>query len=1082
MQIMGADSVDYHRATVLARGDDHPGQALAYYASRGETPLLWGGAGARLLGLEGAVTDEQYSALYGPGGACDPTTGERLVHTKRPGLELVISAHKSVAELGVIGRAEDMHAIMDAERDATLAYLDELTRRLGGRRGEAAVRTPTEGLIYATARHATSRAGDPGPHDHVLLANLLRMNDDKGGWKAAVTTLWGEHLHAATMAGRVASARVAVELGYGIVADDGPSGKLGHWAVAGVPEAVMDVHSKRAAEIEAEMQRTGNHSFRARNVAARATRAPKRHQPVGDLLPRWVAEIGDTGWSVESIGQAIDREAAARRPPSPALSAEEVRSVVNQVLDADGALAARKVFTRRDVVVAVAPSLYGRDPGELTRVVDRTLADPEAVTLLRVAGASERAYATAVTIAREEAIARCVEAQVSRSNAAATSVADARVAMARAEERLGHPMTTGQREAVEAVCTSGRGVDLVVGVAGSGKTTALAAARDAFEGAGYEVVGTSTSGQAARTLSREAGIDSRTLASLNWRIAHDTLRLSSRHVAVLDEAAMTDDAALVAFLEAARVTGAKVVAVGDPRQLSSVGPGGGFEAVVRRFGGAVHVLSENVRQVDAAEREALAQLRSGKVDDAVSWYAGAGRIAVSPDRDAALDATVAGWAADVTKVSSTAMYAWRRANVAELNLRGRQAWEKLGRLSGQELVVDGTGYRVGDRVVTLAPGAGGEIVTSECGTVLAVDVARRELAATMDDGRIQRFGPQELDAAHVAHAYAITVHRSQGATVGRAPVFEDGAIHRLRRGRFGRAGGRGPGSHLEPVPAHRLGHRPGDPGARHRPRGGPGRPCSVGQPASRPAGGGAGGGGRRGPLRPQFRVLPDPEHRGPAGAQARGPGQGRGMGRVAGHAAGRGGHRLERSRTGEAGLPGPGRTRRAAGASPAAPAGNQGRRADRSSAGALRSVGGPGAGPAEGRAARGQEEPGRPPGPAQRLHALPARAPRGPPPARPPRRPDRHCRLGARPGAAGTRRHPPRTAAAERTTVGHGAGYPGHGPRPGPRDRPVNVHLEGSAAKFAVVAARYAPDAAASHGNARRTVTTKARRLGDGAR
>ena len=135
MQIMGADTVDYHRATLLARGDDHPGRALAYYASRGETPLLWGGAGARLLGLQGAVTNEQYAALYGPGGACDPTTAERLVHTKRPGLELVISAHKSVAELGVIGRAGDMHKIMDAERDATLAYLDDLTRRLGGRHG-----------------------------------------------------------------------------------------------------------------------------------------------------------------------------------------------------------------------------------------------------------------------------------------------------------------------------------------------------------------------------------------------------------------------------------------------------------------------------------------------------------------------------------------------------------------------------------------------------------------------------------------------------------------------------------------------------------------------------------------------------------------------------------------------------------------------------------------------------------------------------------------------------------------------------------------------------------------------------------
>ncbi|MGH9230223.1 MAG: MobF family relaxase [Acidimicrobiales bacterium] len=783
---MGADSVAYHRETVLARGDDHPGQALAYYAGRGETPLLWGGAGARLLGLEGAVTEEQYAAIYGPGGACDPTTGERLVRTTRPGLELVISAHKSVAELGVIGRPEHMHRIMDAERDATMAHLDELTRRMGGRRSEVAVRTPTEGFIYATARHATSRAGDPCPHDHVLVANLVRMADAKGGWKGADTALWRQHLHAATVVGRMASARMAVELGYAIVRDDGPSGKLGHWAIAGVPEVAMEAHSKRAAQIEAEMDRTGYESYRARGIAARATRAPKRHQPVGDLLPRWVAELGEVGWSVPALAQAVDREAAERRPPAPTLRPEEVRAVVNQVLDPDGALAARKVFTRRDVMVAVAPSLYGRDPGELSRVVDRTLADPEAVPLLGVAGATERAYATAMTIAREQAIARCVEAQVARYNAPATSPDAARAAAARAAAQVGHPLTAGQGKAIEAICTSGRGVELVVGLAGSGKTTALAAARDAFEVAGYEVIGTSTSGQAARTLSREAGIDSRTLASLNWRIAHGSLRLTARHVAVLDEAAMTDDAALAAFLQAAGVAGAKVVAVGDPRQLGSIGPGGGFEAVVRRFSGAVHVLTENVRQVDAGERAALAELRSGDVEAAVSWYAGAGCIAVSPDRDAALDATVAGWVADAD-AGTPAMYAWRRANVAELNRRGRAAWERLGRLSGKELVVGEVGYRAGDRIVTLAPGAGGEIVTSECGTVLAVDVERRELAATMDDGRIQRFGPEEIDAAHLAHSYAITVHRSQGATVGRAHVLEDGGGRELAYVKLSRA-------------------------------------------------------------------------------------------------------------------------------------------------------------------------------------------------------------------------------------------------------------------------------------------------------
>ena len=100
---MGADEVAYHKATVLGRADDHPGAALAYYGSRGETPLRWAGAGAVRLGLAGEVTPEAYEAAFGSGGFRDPISGDRLVGTRRPGFELVVSAHKSVAVLGVIG-------------------------------------------------------------------------------------------------------------------------------------------------------------------------------------------------------------------------------------------------------------------------------------------------------------------------------------------------------------------------------------------------------------------------------------------------------------------------------------------------------------------------------------------------------------------------------------------------------------------------------------------------------------------------------------------------------------------------------------------------------------------------------------------------------------------------------------------------------------------------------------------------------------------------------------------------------------------------------------------------------------------
>ena len=300
MRMMGADSVAHHEKTVMGRADDFPGRALAYYASRGETPLVWGGAGAERLGLAGRVTEAQYRAIYGPGGACDPTTGERLVSALRPGMELVIAAHKSVAELGVIGRAEDMHRIMDAERDATLAYLEAVTRSRGGRRGRQRTPTATSGIVYAQTRHATSRAGDPSPHDHVLVANLVEMLDGRGGWKAADTTLWREHLHAATIVGRATAARVAVELGYAIAPDHGPSGRLGHWRIVGIPDEVLEIHSKRAAEISEAVEARGYSSYRARNIAARDTREVKRHTPVGELMPRWHQELAEVGWTCPS--------------------------------------------------------------------------------------------------------------------------------------------------------------------------------------------------------------------------------------------------------------------------------------------------------------------------------------------------------------------------------------------------------------------------------------------------------------------------------------------------------------------------------------------------------------------------------------------------------------------------------------------------------------------------------------------------------------------------------------------------------------------------------------------------------------
>jgi conjugative relaxase-like TrwC/TraI family protein len=780
MRMMGADSVAYHEATVMGRADDFPGRALAYYASRGETPLVWGGAGAERLGLAGRVTEAQYRAIYGPGGACDPTTGERLVSTLRPGMELVISAHKSVAELGVIGRAEDMHRIMDAERDATLAYLEAMTQARGGRRGRQRTPTATSGLVYAHTRHATSRAGDPSPHDHVLLANLVEMLDAEGGWKAADTTLWREHLHAATIVGRAAAARTAVELGYAIAPDHGPSGRLGHWRIVGIPDEVLEIHSKRAAEISETVEARGESSYRARNIAARDTRAVKRYTPVGELMPRWHNELAAVGWTVPELVASVER-AGREAVPEPGLSDREITRLMAEAFAPDGRLSVAKVFTAADVVVTVGPALYGRPVEDLERVVRRVLAVPDCVPLLGVRGAREPTYATAAALATEAAVAELVGRGTGMTAAATVPARLVEMTIARAEDVLGHPLTSGQAKAVRDICQEGRRISLVLGVAGAGKTTAIRCAAEAYTAAGYEVIGTATSGQAARTLGREADLaQSRTVASLLWRLDHGTLEFTPRHVVVLDEAGMTDDGDMLRLLTACDLAKAKVILVGDHRQLGPVGPGGALRALLNRHHGIVHVLSENIRQDNPTEREALRQLRGGKIVEAVAWYAENDRIRIAPEADEALRATVDAWYADVCAGRDAAMYAWRRTNVDALNRLARDRFALDGRLTGPELAAPGgRHYAIGDRIVTLAPAADGQVVTSERGEVVSADVHRRSLVARMDDGRFERLEGNELAEDRLAHGYATTVHRAQASTVDVAHRYEDGGGREL---------------------------------------------------------------------------------------------------------------------------------------------------------------------------------------------------------------------------------------------------------------------------------------------------------------
>ena len=240
-----------------------------------------------------------------------------------------------------------------------------------------------------------------------------------------------------------------------------------------------------------------------------------------------------------------------------------------------GPLAEHKVFTRADVVRLAAPALYGAAAEELDAVVAGVLAHPEAIALVGTVGARSRAYVAASVLAAEAAVEDVAARLAGGDDRARVSTATAGAAVAEKEATLGRPHTIGQRRAVAVICGSGRGLDVVVGVAGSGKTTALDVVRSAFEADGYRVLGTAVSGQAARALSTEAGVDSRTIASVVWRLEHGTLTLDADTLLLIDEAVMADDAQLLKLLVAVEEAGAKAVApTAELATMSPCWPGG----------------------------------------------------------------------------------------------------------------------------------------------------------------------------------------------------------------------------------------------------------------------------------------------------------------------------------------------------------------------------------------------------------------------------------------------------------------------------------------------------------------------------
>jgi Ti-type conjugative transfer relaxase TraA len=433
----------------------------------------------------------------------------------------------------------------------------------------------------------------------------------------------------------------------------------------------------------------------------------------------------------------------------------------------------QSTFTREDLARLVHRHSDGA--AQFAAVMAKVEASPE---LVRVAkdGRDRARYSTREMIAIER-----------RMEAAALDLS----------RRTAHPVAVDRRRAVLAGGTLGeeqllafghvtrsRDLAVVVGYAGTGKSTMLGAARQAWEAQGYTVRGAALSGIAAEGLEGGSGIVSRTIASWEHAWAQDKEMLRPRDVLVMDEAGMVGSRQMDRVLSAVRAAGAKLVLVGDHEQLQAIEAGAAFRAIVERVGAAD--ITEVRRQQVAWQREATRELATGRTGEALARYQTAGMVRTHATDEAALTALIAGWQAARERAprERQIILAHTRDDVRALNDAARALRRDAGELGEDRVLPTGLGPRsfaVGDQVYFLRNerGLGGVgVKNGTLGTIMAIagdgEGARLSVRLGLDEsaggsGKTVSFALAEY--ADLDHGYAATTHKAQSVTVDRAHVL-----------------------------------------------------------------------------------------------------------------------------------------------------------------------------------------------------------------------------------------------------------------------------------------------------------------------
>jgi conjugative relaxase-like TrwC/TraI family protein len=687
------------------------------------------------------------------------------------GIDVTFSAPKSVSTVWALGDPWQREQIEQAHAravESAVRYLREQVPVVRRRYDGQVVEEHAKDVIAAEYRHTTARgvsgaqAPDPQLHSHVVISGAVREDE------RIVAVASRPIFRSARELGAFYRSSLAEELageGYEIERGTGKDGR--YFEIAGVPRSLSEEFSGRSREVARAAEHFRARHGRApergelRNLALENRRA-KELTTRGDLQRVWSETGRRHGFGPN---EAVHLIGTPERPrvERPIEDRIEARLTEQQA-----------VFHARDLhAVALEQTASEMPPDQALAVVREMIRDRRVLTLAggRMTTLAVRAQEQAIE-RRAAQLARPVRRDVgerTRANAA-REVA----------ERIGGPLSSEQNHALQALTGPERAA-VLVGPAGTGKGVVIDAAAHAEQHAGRQTIGIAVSGSTAERL----GADSPALAghtltvdALVARANTGTVRVGRDTTVFLDEAGMVDHARLDALTELVERTGAKLIAVGDGKQLPSIGPGGMFDRLATHMPTAE--LADIRRTQDPEERRAWAALRAGDPERAMAHYFNRAQLHFADTRDEAGEGAVRRWMtlAEQHGITQVALIAdASNKEIDRLNARAQHLRAERGELGQREIPLGDTyyGLREGDLVAFTTqhrPRGQPRVENGTRGQVTHITEHGALTVALDGSGRSVRLAGEDIDALRLG--YAQHVYRQQGATVERSVVVTGG--------------------------------------------------------------------------------------------------------------------------------------------------------------------------------------------------------------------------------------------------------------------------------------------------------------------